>query len=94
MKVDDLDGDGHKDLIVVNNRDSRIDLLFQKPDADPLDPTDPPERVNDLPDHWMFTRDSVGVADEINAIELHDFDDDGDLDIVYATTKNDQNRIP
>ncbi|MCH2152739.1 MAG: VCBS repeat-containing protein [Phycisphaerales bacterium] len=90
MKVGDLDGDGLQDLIVVNNRDSRIDLLFQKADADPMAAIDPPERVNDLPDHWMFTRESVGVADEINAFDLHDFDGDGDMDIVYAATKNDR----
>ena len=54
MLVADMDGDGLEDLVVVNNRDSRIDLLRQKPDAKRDAPIEAPDRVNELPDHWMF----------------------------------------
>lgn len=90
MLVADLNNDGLKDLVVVNNRDSRIDLLYQKPDAKRDAPIKAPDRVNELPDHWMFERDSVGVAHEISAINAHDFDGDGDLDLIYAASKNDR----
>ena len=90
MVIADMNADGLEDLVVVNNRDSRIDLLHQKPNADRDAPIEVPDRVNELPDHWMFERESVGVAHEISAITTHDFDKDGDLDLIYAAAKNDR----
>ncbi len=90
MKIADLNGDGLQDIIVVNNRDSRIDLLYQKQDAERDAPVKATDRVNELPDHWMFTRESVGVAHEISALQPYDFDEDGDMDLVYAASKNDK----
>ena len=90
MTVADLNKDGLQDIIVVNNRDSRIDLLYQKVDAELDKPVKAPDRVNELPEHWMFSRESVGVAHEISAIKPYDFDGDGDLDLIYAASKNDR----
>ena len=44
--IADFDGDNLLDLVVVNNRSSRIELFRQKPGASPDDPVVPPSRVN------------------------------------------------
>ena len=52
--IADFDGDNLLDLVVVNNRSSRVELFRQKPGASPDDPVPPPSRVNEFPDHWRF----------------------------------------
>ena len=41
----DLDGDGKIDLIAINNRNSRIDLLYQKVGAKPTDEVPPTSSI-------------------------------------------------
>ena len=83
MLAADLNGDGLEDLLIVNNHDSRIDVLYQKKDPDRSD-IQPPSRVNELPDHWRYRRESIPLADHARAFRTIDLDDDGDLDILYA----------
>ena len=47
MLAADLDGDGLEDLLVINNHDSRIDVLYQKKNPDPSD-VKAPTRTNEL----------------------------------------------
>lgn len=82
--VADFDGDNLLDLIVVNNRSSRIDLFRQKPGASPDDPVVPPSRVNEFPDHWRFERSWIPVGHEVASLVAGDFDRDGVLEIAYA----------
>jgi hypothetical protein len=84
MLVVDFDGDNLHDLVVVNNRRSRIELFRQRPGASPADPVAVPTRTNELPDHWRFERSSIPVGHEIGAIAAYDFDGDGLVDLVYA----------
>ena len=84
MQVADLDGDGLEDLLVVNNRLSRIDLLYQKPGASPADEVPAPTRINQLPEHWRFRRESIPVTHRIGAVLPHDFNGDGRLDLVLV----------
>ena len=79
----DLDADGFKDLVVVNNHKSRIEFLRQKSDAVPGEPK-APRRANELPEHWRFDRVEIPVNFEVAAIETVDVDGDGRLDIVAA----------
>ena len=58
----DIDGDGHQDLIVVNNYKNRIELHHQKPDASEADELFQPRRANDLPEHWRFRRVQLPVC--------------------------------
>ena len=88
MLAADLNGDGLEDLLIVNNKDSRIDVLYQKQDPDPED-IEPPSRVNELPNHWRYRRESIPLADAARAFRTIDLDRDGDLDILYAA----RNRI-
>jgi hypothetical protein len=83
MLTADLDGDGLEDLLVINNHDSRIDVLYQKKNPDPTD-VEAPSRVNELPDHWRYRRDSIPLADQANGMRTFDIEGDGDLDIIYA----------
>ncbi|MDA0296637.1 MAG: VCBS repeat-containing protein, partial [Planctomycetota bacterium] len=79
----DLDADGFKDLVVVNNHKSRIEFLRQNADAVPGEPK-APRRANELPEHWRFDRIEIPVNFEVAAIETVDVDGDGRLDIVAA----------
>ncbi len=84
MSLADLDGDGFKDLIVVNNHSSRIELHFQRPGASPDDETVTITRANELPEHWRFRRELLSVSHRVLAVVPHDFDGDGRLDLIYA----------
>ena len=84
MTAADLNGDGLEDLLILNNSDSRIDVLYQKQDPVPGE-VDAPTRTNELPDHWRYRRETIPLADYGSAIRTLDADGDGDLDILYAS---------
>jgi hypothetical protein len=84
VTVADMDSDGRTDIIAVNNRNSRIDVLLQKAGASPNDPPPPLKSVNEIPQHWRFRRVEVPVSEEVGATIPFDFDGDGLMDLVYA----------
>ncbi len=79
----DVNSDGLMDILVVNNRKSRIDLLLQKAGASPEDVVGV-TRANEIPEHWRFEKKRIMVAHKVSALALHDFNNDGRTDIVYA----------
>ncbi|HMN95288.1 MAG TPA: VCBS repeat-containing protein [Phycisphaerales bacterium] len=80
----DLDGDGHGDIVVVNNRKSRIEIHHVRPGASPDDEPRRATRPNEIPEHWRYRREQVSVNQQVTAIQIVDVDGDGLLDIVYA----------
>ena len=77
----DLDQDGLTDLLVVNDRKSRIEVYRQRraprSESEQLD-------VNELSKSPYFDRVDISVGHAISGFRVHDVDNDGMLDIVYA----------
>lgn len=84
LAIADMDGDGHDDIVVANNRKSRIEIHYHKPGAKPDDEPRRTGGVNEIPENWRFRREFVSVSHEISALDVADVDGDGKLDIVYA----------
>jgi hypothetical protein len=81
----DLNGDGLNDLIVANNSDSKIDLLYNQtgktnpPDAKPAQKLE----INELPPGARFRIDSIPVDEHIGAMVVDDLNGDGKPDIAF-----------
>jgi hypothetical protein len=80
----DVDGDDLVDLIAVNNRQSRIDVYYQKKDASPGDVTHV-AGVNELPPHWRFRHEELTLSHRVTAVRTPDMDGDGVIDLLLAT---------
>ncbi|MEM1165132.1 MAG: VCBS repeat-containing protein [Planctomycetota bacterium] len=80
----DVNGDGLNDLIAVNNRKSRIEVHVQR--RTPLTDAEVEANldVNELPKSKFYRRVDVGVAHRVMAVQPHDLDSDGRLDLLYA----------
>jgi hypothetical protein len=82
--VADMNGDGLNDLVIVNNRSSRIELHLQKRDADPNAQPETTPRTNEFPEHWRYRRELISMEYAVRALVPADFDGDGLLDLVFA----------
>ena len=87
--IADVNADGLNDLIFINNRKARIDLLLQKKDFDPseyvpIDILD--EDVNDILGRekaWRFKRFSYDLNVEATSLVLADLNADNRLDLAF-----------
>lgn len=72
MLVADVDGDGLLDIVVGNNRRSRIEVLRRRPDSEQLESPGPAKGVNEFPDHPDWERLLIPLPGQINGIIVHD----------------------
>lgn len=86
--IADINHDGLNDMIVVNNRKARIDLLLQKKGFQPDKVVPIPEEddVNDLfgkEASWRFKRVSFDLDVGVSSFVVADVNSDGLLDLAY-----------
>ncbi len=80
----DLDQDGLTDLLVVNDRKSRIEVYRQRRVARTEAEMERSGKTNELPRSPYYDRVDISVGHAISGLRVHDVDNDGLLDIMYA----------
>jgi FG-GAP-like repeat len=80
----DLDGDGLTDLVVANNKRSKIDLLYNRTGkTNATDLPDEKREINDLPPDARFHIQSIASENRITSLVVKDLNGDGKPDIAY-----------
>lgn len=81
MLAGDLNNDGRVDLAIVDNGNSRIDLLIQR-DKQPEKSKDE-TTINSIKSDWRFKHEKLPVDRQVGALTLGDFNGDGRVDVCY-----------
>jgi len=82
LRVADVNGDGLKDIVVVNNNKARIDCLIQR--ANPEEAPEPEDlEPNQVPDDKRFKNRPYLAEKKIFGLELGDLNGDKRADMVY-----------
>lgn len=81
----DIDGDGLTDLIVVNNSQSKINILYnQTGKTNAAAPKKEVKReINELPPDARFRIDSIASEKRISSLVVRDLNSDGKPDLAY-----------
>ena len=82
--VADMNGDGRNDIVLVNNRKSRIEVHLQR--AAPLTEEQSASALkpNELPPSLWYERKEITVSNRVTSIRAVDIDGDGRMDLIYA----------
>jgi hypothetical protein len=86
LRVDDMDGDGLLDIVVVNNSRSKINILYNQTGQTNLtDKTRPvfKRELNELPPDARFRIESIASEKRIASLAVADLNGDGRPDIAY-----------
>ena len=83
MLVGDLNHDGLNDLVLVDNSNSRIDILQQRKRPDSPGAAAKSSKINAIANDWRFEHRKMSVDKAIASLTLGDFNGDGRTDIAY-----------
>ena len=83
MLVGDLNHDGLNDLVLVDNSNSRIDILQQRKQPDSPGAAVKSAKINAIANDWRFEHRKMSVDKAIASLALGDFNGDGRTDIAY-----------
>ncbi|MBC8095391.1 MAG: VCBS repeat-containing protein, partial [Akkermansiaceae bacterium] len=91
LHVADLDGDGLRDIVVVNNARSKITILYNQTGKTNLTQKIKPvgkREINELPPDARFRIESIASEKRISALVVADLNSDGKLDMAYYGEPN------
>ncbi|MCF7669130.1 MAG: VCBS repeat-containing protein [Verrucomicrobia bacterium] len=85
LRSADLDGDGLNDLIIANNRRSKINILYNRTGKTNAEPAESwtNEDINKLPPDARFKIESIASEKRIASLVTGDFNNDGLPDLAY-----------
>ncbi len=81
LRQADLDGDGRRDLVLVNNPRSKITLLYNRTGEKPTAP--PEDTANALPPDARFRIESIPSEKRISSLVVADLNGDKKPDLAY-----------
>lgn len=90
----DLNNDGRTDLILIDNSNSRLDLLKQRDKPAPKTSTPVgPGKVNAIDNDTRFEHVKISVDREVGALSVGDFNSDGRKDLAFFTLPDQLNIV-